>query len=224
MNTPKAVGECAFCGHVKQITHDHIPPRNLFPKPRSANLITVPCCEECRTGWSDDDEYFRLHAISARCAASQSAQEIVKKIEDSLEKPRKRGYRKMIRDGLCEVPIYSKGGIYLGHSSALKVDDKRIRRVMRRIIRGLYYHEHGASLPSTHEVKGYVCESDFPVPLLNLLESINYEGFCPIRSIQDDVFKYTFHPSEEDKNSTLWIGWFYENIGFFGVTRCRNKV
>ena len=124
----------------------------------------------------------------------------------------------MIQSSFCEVPVYSKGGIYLGHSTALRVDDKRVRRVMRRIIKGLFYHECATSLPSTHEAKGYVCEAEFPDPLLNLLESINYAGFCPIRKNQDDVFAYTLRTSEEDINSTLWVGWFYETIGFFGAT------
>lgn len=219
MNSPKSVGECAFCGLEKPITRDHIPPRNLFPKPRSSQLITVPCCEDCRIGWSDDDEYFRLHAISSRSARCASAQKIVHKIEASIGKPAKAGYRRMIQSSICEVPVYSKGGIYLGQSSALRVDDKRVRRVMRRIIKGLFYHERGTCLPSTHEVKGYVCEAEFPDPLLKLLETINYAGFYPIRKIQDDVFEYTFQSLEEDVNSTIWIGWFYENIKFFGATR-----
>ena len=222
-NTPKIIRECAFCGMMKPVTRDHIPPRNLFPKPRSSNLITVPCCEDCRIGWSDDDEYFRLHAISSRCARNISAQNIIGKVEDSIGKAKKAGFRKMLQQSFCEVPVYSKGGIYLGHSSALRVDDKRIRRVMCRIIKGLFYHELAKCLPSTHEVKGYVCEADFPDPVLDLLESIDYAGFCPIRNIQGDVFEYTFQSSDEDLDSTLWIGWFYESIGFFGATRCSKK-
>ena len=173
MNKPKVVGECAFCGIVKPITRDRVPPKNLFPKPRSSKLITVPSCEDCRIGWSDDDEYFRLHAISSTAAGKTSAQKIARKFEDSLGKPNKVGYKRMLLASLCEVPVYSSGGIYLGHSDAVKDDDKRIRRVMRRIVSGLFYHERGKRLPSTHEVKGYVYEADFPEQVLSLLESTN---------------------------------------------------
>jgi hypothetical protein len=57
---PKKSGQCAYCGKKQPVTDDHIPPKNLFPKPRGSNLITVPCCEFCRKGWSENDEYFIL--------------------------------------------------------------------------------------------------------------------------------------------------------------------
>jgi 5-methylcytosine-specific restriction endonuclease McrA len=58
-NTNK-IGECAYCGDVGIITRDHVPPKGIFPKPRPANLITVPACSKCHSQQtSRDDEYFR---------------------------------------------------------------------------------------------------------------------------------------------------------------------
>lgn len=218
MSKPRIVDQCAFCGMVKPITRDHVPPRNLFPKPRSSNLITVPSCEDCRAGWSDDDEYFRLHAISSRASSNASAQEIVRKIADSLGKPAKAGYARMIAKSLCEASVYTPGGLFLGHAPALKIDDKRFGRVMRRIITGLFFEERRRPLPSTHEAKGYVCEADFPDPILCILENSGAE-FCPVKEVQRDVFEYSFLSFEEDRDTTLWIGSFYESIRFFGATR-----
>src|SRR4051812_4977015 len=62
-------GICAYCGRTRRITADHIPPRNLFIRPR-LRLITVPCCDECNKGTSKDDEYLRI-ALALRHEARQ---------------------------------------------------------------------------------------------------------------------------------------------------------
>ena len=52
--------QCAYCGDVGIVTRDHVPPKGIFPKPRPANLITVPACPKCHSQQtSRDDEYFR---------------------------------------------------------------------------------------------------------------------------------------------------------------------
>src|SRR5579872_3566373 len=50
---------CYLCRGTENLTSDHLPPKNLFPKPRPANLITVPCCAACNEGFSKLDEQFR---------------------------------------------------------------------------------------------------------------------------------------------------------------------
>lgn len=55
---------CFLCGTTGNLTREHIPPKNLFPKPRPSNLHTVPCCEPCNNGGSKEDEYLRVAASS----------------------------------------------------------------------------------------------------------------------------------------------------------------
>ena len=50
---------CYLCGG-EATTRDHIPPKGLFPAPRTANLITVPACSTCNQRASLDDGYLRL--------------------------------------------------------------------------------------------------------------------------------------------------------------------
>jgi hypothetical protein len=54
-----AHSECVNCGAAVDLTRDHVPPKNLFPKPRP-ELFTVASCRACNNGASEDDEYFRL--------------------------------------------------------------------------------------------------------------------------------------------------------------------
>ena len=59
---PEIEKVCIYCGSTENLTDEHIPPKNIFPKPRPNNiqLVTVPACKECNRGYSKDDEYFRL--------------------------------------------------------------------------------------------------------------------------------------------------------------------
>ena len=51
---------CVYCGEASQ-TKDHVPPRGIFGDavPSGVNLITVPACIACNSGYSADDTYFR---------------------------------------------------------------------------------------------------------------------------------------------------------------------
>jgi hypothetical protein len=50
---------CYLCRSTENLTRDHVPPENLFPKPKPSNLITVPCCNACNKSFGKLDEQFR---------------------------------------------------------------------------------------------------------------------------------------------------------------------
>lgn len=57
--------ECVYCGAANPTTMDHIPPKGIFPPPRSANLTTVPCCEECNRSFDKDESIFERSSLPA---------------------------------------------------------------------------------------------------------------------------------------------------------------
>ena len=59
-----ATGICLYCGAGGELTDDHVPPKNLFPKPRMG-LVEVRACMPCNRGASKDDEYFRQCLVLA---------------------------------------------------------------------------------------------------------------------------------------------------------------
>ncbi len=135
MSKPKKkVGMCAYCGETGLVTSDHIPPQNLLPKPKPLDLITVPCCESCRVGWSDDDEYFRL-AIASSANVSDNPQAAA-----------------MVRKSLTQVDLITPAGLYIKTVGGLKIDKRRFTRVADRLIRGLFFHEQGHRVPEGYEV------------------------------------------------------------------------
>src|ERR1035438_2927575 len=52
--------KCYLCGSEKDLTRDHVPPKNLFRKPLPSNLITVSCCKRCNGGFSKMEEQLRI--------------------------------------------------------------------------------------------------------------------------------------------------------------------
>ena len=50
-----------MCANVGEVNREHVPPKNLFLKPRPTNTITVDLCVTCNHGYHLDDEYFRVY-------------------------------------------------------------------------------------------------------------------------------------------------------------------
>ena len=151
LNKPKQTGQCAYCGRISPVTVDHIPPKNLFPKPRSSNLITVPCCVPCYQGWSKDDEYFRATISSSyRVSAEPLSQGVIDQLLRSVG--RSPGFANLLINSIEEIELVTESGIYLGKEDTFKLDVARIDRVGQRIIRGLFFYEKKFPLPANYQV------------------------------------------------------------------------
>lgn len=212
---PKKHGTCAYCGELKPITRDHIPPRNLFQKPRPQNLITVPCCEDCRGGWSADDEYFRLAVtVNSNAEGNPNAMKNHEVILRSLRKPGKWKFAQHVNDSLGHVSVQTPGGIYLGRAPAIRVQAKRINRVAERIIRGLFFEEFKVPVPEGYEVTNRMSQQGFG----NALEGIKPSLFKPWREIGKKHFRYTYAQADEDPYSVVWLSILYDSLRFLGFT------
>ncbi|HEY9826876.1 MAG TPA: hypothetical protein V6D19_15665 [Stenomitos sp.] len=216
MSQPKKNGRCAYCAEIRPLTNDHIPPQNLFPKPRSSDLITVPCCETCQAGWSKDDEYFRAAILSsAKVSEGSLAQGAIDSLGRSLRRKEQKGFSRTILRSIKEVEIVTEAGILLGKEPVFQLDIERIGRVAQRIIRGLFFHEKGYSLPSGYEV--FVRIQQFGLkPILEQLPGVH---FPQLRIVQNGIFSYTFKETEEDQNSSIWLLFFYKELPLLGFTR-----
>src|SRR5258708_29696726 len=121
---------CVYCGQ-PSTTKDHIPPKQMFAP--STDLITVPCCEECRDKQSRDDEYFRLVMV-ARLDVDDHP--VIEAITDpalrSLDKPKAQKFRKMFLGSVAERDLFSRSGIYLGSAPTFTANVSRQNKVMKR--------------------------------------------------------------------------------------------
>src|SRR5260370_30531545 len=144
----KKKGICVYCGAEGNVTDDHVPPENLFPKKLRSQLIKGPACDTCNGGASKDDEYFRL-AIQTRLDVDEhpSIDEITSKVHRSLEYPEAPGLRKLFLKSVVQCDVYSQGGIYLGTAPGFHANLLRMNLVATMVVKGLHYQEHAQRRP-----------------------------------------------------------------------------
>ena len=136
--------DCIYCGVLPGITKDHIPPKGFFQEkvPTDAQLITVPCCEECRVRDQSSDEYIRDIIISDYNTEQSSyvREHILPKRDRSFNRePNKiRKLALIMQDGDFDNPNTGKNET----GRALKPDYLLFKRFLERMGRGLIYHTY----------------------------------------------------------------------------------
>jgi hypothetical protein len=222
----RKLGECVYCGRVKPITEDHVPPKNLFAKPRPNNLIKVPSCRECHSEnkqVSQDDEYFRLmHTLREDTASHPDVKQILPTVLRSLARPDKVGFAKSLFRSMKEVNVRTRSGLFLGKKPAFDVNLTRLDNVARRITKGLFYHEKRHRLPDKYDVATY-SESGFQDLTSDVKQELQTTILQPLMSnapktIGSQVFTYRVAYSDTDPNASAWLFVFYERIAFLCTT------
>lgn len=220
MNRGKKKEVCIYCGNEPGSTRDHIPPKGLFDSPRPNNLITVPCCKNCRSVQSMDDEYFIT--IVATSGGSQYHPAAIKiwedKIKRSLMNSRKIGFMKGIKETLVPVELQSDSGIYYGKSVAFNYNKSRIDSVIKRIVKGMYYTLSHNRLEKEAVIKIYHWpdQSKFSSELRNLLDTE------PWTVIGDYIFSFKAYIFEENE-SVLFYFSFYRSWPFLCLVSQKSK-
>ena len=222
-----SIGVCVYCGEKTNLTKDHVPPKNLFSKPRPSNLITIPSCFKCNSGASNDDEYFRMMlSLSIEASGHPEVYKILPQILRSLNKTEKAGFSQAFYNTLQRVELLTPSGLYVGNAGKYSVDESRLNKVVRRLVLGLFYHENKYRLPNSYSVdiySGWQLNKSFPdAPdeikcyFRNIYETI--EVVTP-KIIGDNVFSYKVSfPHSNDKNVSIWWITFFKKIIYLGTT------
>lgn len=211
---------CIYCGATASSTADHIPPKNLFPKPRPSNLISVPACDDCNHGFSKDDEYFRLALTSRRDLEDQPA---VKRLNDEvlsgLSRPESEGFRQSFFNSTRTVDEVLADGT-LRPKMQFQRDFDRLSKVALRIVKGLFYHEFKGIMPSgrmdVFDDVGFAFDSMQPIfPLQSVLKTLREE---PVRIIHEEVFEYCFASVDGAPETIVWQLTFFRRAWFLVLT------
>jgi hypothetical protein len=195
-------GACIYCGVVGALTDDHVPPKNLFPKPR-VGLITVPSCEPCNGSSKLDDEYFRL-AITAIVDAK--AFPIAVESICKLGTPEKiRFAKRMISD------IDPENG-------DLELDRSRLDRVIQRVIRGLFWLHQRRPLPTQAEMRiWFTSFDDAPMNDMGLESLLDVLRQQPLHQIGKGIFSYRYVFVSDQTVFSAWYLRFYEKNEVLGI-------
>ncbi len=212
---------CTYCGERPGTTRDHVPPKSLFAKPRP-QLVTVPCCEDCRKGQSLDDEYFvRMISMKENTADNPSSRAARDSAVRALTKPSKVRFANALLRSTRDIPFYSPAGIYLGERMSYDVDLGRLCNVIERTTRGLYLHEFGERMRDDHKCSVYALDGFAWAPpevspqIRELwVHAISGEK----RSFDEDIFTYWVRRLDGPEQATHWGFLVYRAVAFVALT------
>jgi hypothetical protein len=220
---------CAYCGSSDDLDEDHIPPKNLFPKPRPNNLLKVQACPKCHSSQaSRDDEYFRIKVcLRDDVGRHESARSNWDAIFRSLKRNEAAGLKNSIISDTMIVELKSPSGLYLGRRLAYNVDMNRICRVIERISRGLYFVESQKILGLENEVCVYANE-DFKLETKDFINQFTNTILVPLSNTQpkiigNNVFEYRYQIVKENPLFSVWWMSFYGCVPFLTMTRPKMK-
>lgn len=221
-------GQCVYCGKKRTITDDHIPPKNIFSRPRPDNLITVPSCHICNNDSSLDDEYFWI-TMSVRQDVYNHPDISQNKdvINRAINHPNKYKFRQSLENSIEVCNAFSNSGLYLGKKHYLNVHLERLNRVVERIIKGLYFHHTHSILSNECITIAYITDcfisfegTEIWEKIKDLFEILQYEQ---TNIIGNNIFEYKFKIVSDDNKNSLWILKFYNKVYFAGATIKRIK-
>lgn len=142
---------CVLCGERAATTHDHIPPKCIYPKPRDndMNLHTVPACRECNEWDSAADEVFKAIITIDTSHARGDGGVLVDLLAGTVGKNQK--IANNIFGSARRVYARSGSGIF---QPAVDITFEKTHyvAVVRRIVRGLYWTETREILPRSANI------------------------------------------------------------------------
>jgi hypothetical protein len=226
----KTQGTCTYCGTSGIVTQDHIPPKNLFAKPRP-DLLWTPACVACHEAaeTSKDDEYFRDILIQRKGidTSNPNVANALAAWRRSLARPEARRKLEAFRQSIRWNDVVTPNGIFLGRVPAYAVKTHQALRVVLRTVRGLYRHRFGTILPPSVGVLGYpktffddaATQANAAATewLNGVLHGLLTYG-TKFKIGDGSVFRYVVVAKPGDPLSTHWILQFYLTTEYLVVT------
>jgi len=226
----KFIGErCVYCPCDAQ-SSDHVPPKNLFPKPRPSDLVEVPSCNNCNHGASNDDEYFRTVLATFEVTGDHpDVQRVLPDVHRALNNPKKKGFARSFIKTIQLVQRVTPSGLYAGVAPTFSFDKGRLLRVVERTVKGLLSHERGIRLPESCEAVAYFggdIVQDISPFAQSLRRVAEYMATRPHKTIGNNVFAYSVVFAEDlpevaldDEHFSIWLMRFYDAVDFLCMTR-----
>jgi hypothetical protein len=201
---------CVFCLGPAE-SADHVPPKSWFAPPLPPNLITVPACEECNTGWEADAEWLRAILVAGvNLRGHEQADAVLDVVRGSFQRPGTAGLAKAIDGAIVELDLRHPDGQVAGPGVGIRFETRRAAFVLMKMIRGLHYREMRELLPGSAVITTAL--DQFGTAAGRVL--LRFFGASPIptRSV-GRVLSYWMLPAGQE---WLWIGCLYENVWFIG--------
>lgn len=195
---------CTYCGKPGADTDDHVPPKQLLPKPLASHPkpIIVPAHQACNAGFRKDDEYFCSFILSTR-DVHPAADEPLLRFLKGIWKPENKKFRKKLQAEAIPTGIYGPDGEEIHR---FKKEGKRVDRVLRRIVQGVVRFDFNVPYIDPARisvVKGHVDWSLF-----------DFEREVAGRVAYTNSFRFFCQFDHKHLPKSTWLLVFYEKIVF----------
>jgi hypothetical protein len=138
---------CVLCSSAHATTREHVPAQQLFDRPLPGDLITVPSCVPCNSGSQRDDEFLRSFLLLLRDAVPAEVTDRVRsRMIERLHRPDFPGLLNVFRQ-LSEIRIENRPAGPPVPALFTRPDSGRLRNVLGKYARGLYYHVTHTAFP-----------------------------------------------------------------------------
>jgi hypothetical protein len=185
--------------------------------------VTVPCCRRCNEAASKDDEHFRfVLSVRHETGAHPDARAVRDASVRSIGHPKKRGFTRAWLSTVRPVEMRTEEGAYAGETAMFTADSERLFRVVRRIVRGLFYHHQGAALGDDVKVAEWIDDAPKGVPASGLM-ALHEAIMARVRdqvphAIGRDVLRYWMVHDAADARKSAWALVFYGAVRFLVMT------
>ena len=200
---------CAYCDR-PATTRDHVPPEKLFTPPRPSNLITVSSCGSCNHGASYDDEVFR-NELSIMAGSFGESAKAAERLQTALRGIRRnRATRRRMVLSAQPVERYSTSGLYLGLGYAVLAAPGVQKRVITRIVRGLYWYHIGSRVPDDAKIELVFIDKRKP----DWEEGLTLLRPLMLRHIligDGETFQYCYGQANDDPTFSVWLLIFFKS-------------
>ena len=201
---------CIYCGR-EATTRDHVPPKQLFPKPRPT-LETVPSCFECNNLFGKDEDYFFASFMFSEAGVSVAGKKLWKEKLHRMYK-KNSGLRRKIAQNLKPINLFTPHGIFTGRKILIKIDENRIYKIVRKIIKGLYYIEYKEIMPASQNLDCLFLQTqkkyDTAMNQVSQLKngSKKWDGIC----------QYKYNRTEKGNPGSMWLINFFDFAIFWVI-------
>jgi hypothetical protein len=203
--------QCVLCGSRPATTLDHVPPKGLFIAPRP-RLITVPACEICNGGASEDEEQLKVFVSIKDGPHSPALQDFWR--EGGLRTVRNnQRLMRQLRSG-PRLWLRSRETGRFAETSTYSWPVASHNRVIKKITRGLYYHHFGAPLSQSTRVEVTAADRLYD-DVKNLVMG---PEFARAHIGGDDRFCYAYARVAEVPEASIWVYQFYNRHWAMAVT------
>ncbi|MFC1929018.1 hypothetical protein ACFLXK_05420 [Chloroflexota bacterium] len=149
----KGMNTCYLCGLRQAETKDHLFPRSLFPRPLPSNLPKgLLACRQCNNELSKDEEQFRFFLASGTAYEREAGRRIWDERIRTALKGRRPGFKPLARFMVKMAKVQSESRTMLGYWPISELDRETCKRVLIKIVKGLYFIETQQLLPSDVQI------------------------------------------------------------------------